>query len=949
MYPLSSSEQSILHIVASRVDSSGLCPWRRCIMVVVGAATALKAAAKKAKDKQVQQALNFDSDSIVGESRPSSVAKKVDKNKWKNPDLVKHPLLKRYVHFSNKCEWLAQNDYFNAFIILVIIAAGLVVGLQTYPSYEFNPDLELVDNIILGVFGFEVILKLCAESVAPIYFFIGNEWGWNNFDLIIVILSLPIWGSTFGGNSVKLLRLTRLMRVMKLVKKIPQLQMIVMGLIGGLRSIVYILALLILVFYLYAIVGFYIFAENDPFHFGDVPISITTLFRMATLEDWTDVLYINYYGCDSEMWDSGYEHTDAFGVCPPGSSELMRPYQGLTMIYFLSFIVVSALVMLSLFVGAVTMSMTESMAMMKLEAEISERKRKLEKAKKRAKKRNLTGFSQLENQESQRTQSDAFGEIEISTVEELEEETFEEEMPAGPPRHGKQKPGESIKHVFNRDDNAEVKAEKVLDLFTKKTPKVVPLGEIDTKSDSVGGGDGRSNFRVLAAKAYQNIRRRSTIRLNPFLATTTEAESEKVRRAFKGAWEGVELLDLLYNDPEDEYDNMLKNKWIDLSRKALWLIETSRFNNFIIFVIIIASLLVGLQTDDALSKNPYVENTDWVILGIFMCEIFLKMIAEKFRPWQFFIKSRAIQGWNTFDAFIVIGSLVPGSGSMLTMLRLLRLLRVLKLVKSLPELQVIIVALIGGLTSISYIGVILFLVFYVFAILGMILFQENDPWHFGSLHISLFSLFRMATLEDWTDVMYINMYGCDKYGYTGIENLCHNPTAFKSVATIFFVVFTLIGALVLMTLFIGVVTTSMEEATQTQKEQQEKQAVLDKVVETHNIDQKTLMAYDTVFKMLDLDESGKIEEEELRFGLASIGKLPNETELQRMLSVVDEDNSGEIDFVEFVRFMRIVRTYKGGSVMYEKDFAVRETLIQKGEPLSPKSAIRSFKIPQPFF
>jgi len=27
------------------------------------------------------------------------------------------------------------------------------------------------------------------------------------------------------------------------------------------------------------------------------------------------------------------------------------------------------------------------------------------------------------------------------------------------------------------------------------------------------------------------------------------------------------------------------------------------------------------------------------------------------------------------------------------------------------------------------------------------------------------TLFRCATLEDWTDVMYINMYGCKDYGY----------------------------------------------------------------------------------------------------------------------------------------------------------------------------------------
>ena len=66
-------------------------------------------------------------------------------------------------------------------------------------------------------------------------------------------------------------------------------------------------------------------------------------------------------------------------------------------------------------------------------------------------------------------------------------------------------------------------------------------------------------------------------------------------------------------------------------------------------------------------------------------------------------------------------------------------------------------ALLFGVSSIGFIGVILFMAFYMFAILGMILFKENDPWHFGTLNAVILSLFRCATGEDWTDVMYINM------------------------------------------------------------------------------------------------------------------------------------------------------------------------------------------------
>merc|ERR1711865_106417 len=235
----------------------------------------------------------------------------------------------------------------------------------------------------------------------------------------------------------------------------------------------------------------------------------------------------------------------------------------------------------------------------------------------------------------------------------------------------------------------------------------------------------------------------------------------------------------------------------------------------------------GTDVDVAAHQKHITEPIDYYILVMFIIEVVIKLIAEGFQPWLFFNS-----GWNCFDFVIVVGSILGKTGainvgSMLTMLRLLRLLRVIKLIKSLPQLQVIVVALLKGFKSIIYIGMILMLVFYMFAVLGMILFEKNDPWHFGTLHLAMLTLFRASTLEDWTDIMYINMYGCMNYGYNykvGVPNVmgCYeeNNYAWGVVAALFFFVFTILGALVLLTLFIGVVTTSMEEATEEMKAEQ---------------------------------------------------------------------------------------------------------------------------------
>lgn len=194
-----------------------------------------------------------------------------------------------YVKCSNLARKVLGNSWFNSGVMLCISWASLSVGLQTYEALSTSSVLDNLDLFVLFVFIVECALKILAEGLKPWMFFVGPEMRWNTFDFVIIIMSLPMWGSALGGGNIAILRMLRLLRIMKLVKRIPQLYMIVMGLIGGLKSIGYILLLLFLVFYLYAISGMYAWADNDQFHFRSVPIAMVTLFRMSTLENWANV------------------------------------------------------------------------------------------------------------------------------------------------------------------------------------------------------------------------------------------------------------------------------------------------------------------------------------------------------------------------------------------------------------------------------------------------------------------------------------------------------------------------------------------------------------------------------------------------------------------------------------------------------------------------------------
>jgi voltage-gated sodium channel len=233
------------------------------------------------------------------------------------------------------------------------------------------------------------------------------------------------------------------------------------------------------------------------------------------------------------------------------------------------------------------------------------------------------------------------------------------------------------------------------------------------------------------------------------------------------------------------------------------------FEPFIIMVIIAAGVLVGLETSPGIVEQfgGLLHTVDKLILGIFIVEIIVKMGAESPRPFNYFRN-----GWNVFDFTIVAVCLLPSTGPWVTVVRLARILRAARLVSQIPRLQVLIGALLKSLPSMAYVSILLGLFFYVYAVMGTFLFRENDPGHFGDLGRSMTSLFRVVTLEDWTDIMYTAFHGSHVYPAQGPIPQGPNPHAFGYWGTFFFLSFVIIGAMVMINLFVGVMVNSLSQA-----------------------------------------------------------------------------------------------------------------------------------------
>ena len=177
------------------------------------------------------------------------------------------------------------------------------------------------------------------------------------------------------------------------------------------------------------------------------------------------------------------------------------------------------------------------------------------------------------------------------------------------------------------------------------------------------------------------------------------------------------------------------------------------FELTVIFVIIFSALKKKKKTYDI---NPTVflvfEWLDWGITLFFLIEIIIRMVAEKSLR-AFFSK-----GWNVFDFVIVVASLVPvGESEMALLGRLLRVFRVLRLISIIPELRILLGAFVKSIPRMGYVSLLMFIIFYIYGAIGSMMFHKINPELWGNIAISILTMFRVATFEDWTDVMYETM------------------------------------------------------------------------------------------------------------------------------------------------------------------------------------------------
>lgn len=223
----------------------------------------------------------------------------------------------------------------------------------------------------------------------------------------------------------------------------------------------------------------------------------------------------------------------------------------------------------------------------------------------------------------------------------------------------------------------------------------------------------------------------------------------------------------------------------DLRARAARLVMEPLFQRIVIGLILLNALTLGLETSESIIAQwgGVLAVMDRALLVIFTAEVALRIYAFRGRFFR--------DAWGLFDLAIITIAWLPATGP-LSVLRALRILRVLRLISVVPSMRLVVEAMLHALPGMGSIVLLMGLIFYVFAVMATKLYGDILPERFGTLGLSLYTLFQMMTLESWSEANVRPI-------------LVHQPLAWM-----FFVPFILIATFVVLNLFIGVIVDSIQ-------------------------------------------------------------------------------------------------------------------------------------------
>lgn len=220
---------------------------------------------------------------------------------------------------------IVDSNAFQMVISAVIILNAIVLGLETYVA-EDSPTFTLLmrlNDAFYIVFLAELITRMVSYFPRPLNFF---RSGWNIFDFVVIGAALI----PAVRAQAEVIRLLRLARIARLLRFLPDARVLIATMGKAIPSVFSMIVLVVLLLFIYGMIGVVLFGEALPSEWGNIGSAMMTLFILLTLENFPTYL---------------------------DQAQQVTPFAS---VFFLSYVLIAAFVVLNLVLGIVIGSMEEA-------------------------------------------------------------------------------------------------------------------------------------------------------------------------------------------------------------------------------------------------------------------------------------------------------------------------------------------------------------------------------------------------------------------------------------------------------------------------------------------------------------------------------------------------------------------------------------------------------------
>ncbi|KAJ0064443.1 hypothetical protein NL108_006491, partial [Boleophthalmus pectinirostris] len=287
-----------------------------------------------------------------------------------------------------------------------------------------------------------------------------------------------------------------------------------------------------------------------------------------------------------------------------------------------------------------------------------------------------------------------------------------------------------------------------------------------------------------------------------------------------------------------------------------WSIINSTGFEYVMFVLILLNTVtLAVQHYEQSKSFSYIMDIlNMVFTGLFTVEMVLKLLALNLRTHKhimlimFYLQHYFVDAWNSFDALIVVGSVVDivvtefsvsfllyiffhrpikcsplqdSSRVSITFFRLFRVMRLVKLLSKGEGIRTLLWTFVKSLQALPYVALLIAMIFFIYAVIGMQTFgkiamqdhtQINRNNNFQTFPQAVLLLFRCATGEAWQEIMLASLPGkrCDPESdyEPGEEFSCGS-----NFAIVYFISFFMLCAFLIINLFVAVIMDNFDYLT----------------------------------------------------------------------------------------------------------------------------------------